>query len=179
MNITNTETSKNENLPQVYIACLSAYSSGYLHGAWCEATDEDIIRETIKEVLETSPVSNAREYAIHDYDNFYGYSLGEYPNISELVEAAEFIYEHEELGAELISYFGDIEYAKKAMEDSYQGEYTSLEDYAYHFASDTMEIPEHIEPYFNYEKFGRDMELSGDIFIVELGYRNIHVFWNF
>jgi antirestriction protein len=179
MNITNIKNSKNEDFPQVYIACLSAYNSGYIHGDWCDATDEDIIRETIKEVLKTSPVSDAEEYAIHDYDNFYGVSLGENPNISELVKVANFIDENGELGAELIDYFGDIEYSKRAMEEYYHGEYSSLEDFAYQFVSDTMEIPENIEPYFDYEKFGRDMKLSGDIFIVELGYKNIHVFWNF
>jgi antirestriction protein len=27
-----------ENVPQIYVACLSAYNSGYLHGMWIEAT---------------------------------------------------------------------------------------------------------------------------------------------
>jgi antirestriction protein len=109
----------------------------------------------------------------------YGFDLGEYPSISELVEAAQFTHEHGHLGAELLMHFNDIEYAKKAMEEHYQGEYTSLEDYAYYLVKGTMEVPENIEPYFDYEKYGRDMELSGDIFIIEIGYRNIHVFWNF
>jgi antirestriction protein len=179
MNITESKLNKNDKLPQVYIACLSAYNSGFLHGAWCDATDIDIIFETIKEVIKTSPVSDAEEYAIHDYDNFYGARLGEYPSISELVEAAEFINEYGELGAELINYCFNTQDAKKVMDEQYQGEYTSLKDYAYQFVSDIMEISENIEPYFDYEKFGRDMELSGDIFIIEVDYRKIHVFWSY
>ncbi len=30
----------------------------------------------------------------------------------------------------------------------------------------------------DYEKMGRDMELSGDIFTIETGYREVHTFWS-
>ncbi|MCG8381189.1 MAG: antirestriction protein ArdA [Gammaproteobacteria bacterium] len=30
----------------------------------------------------------------------------------------------------------------------------------------------------DYEKMGRDLELGGDIFTIETGYREVHIFWN-
>ncbi len=32
--------------------------------------------------------------------------------------------------------------------------------------------------YIDYEKMGRDLELGGDIFTIETGYREVHIFWN-
>ena len=42
----------------------------------------------------------------------------------------------------------------------------------------TSEVPEHLAFYIDYERMGRDMELSGDVFTVETGYQEVHVFWS-
>ena len=39
-------------------------------------------------------------------------------------------------------------------------------------------VHEHLAFYIDYEKMGRDMELSGDVFTVETGYQEVHVFWS-
>lgn len=42
---------------QIYVACLSAYNNGYLHGAWIDATqDENDILTEIQTMLAASPV---------------------------------------------------------------------------------------------------------------------------
>ena len=53
-----------------------------------------------------------------------------------------------------------------------------MADFAEEFTTDTTEIPESLAYYIGYEKMGRDMELSGDIFTIEMGYREVHIFWN-
>lgn len=42
-----------------------------LHGKWIDATqDTSTIWDEINEVLKTSPIEDAEEWAIHDYDDF-------------------------------------------------------------------------------------------------------------
>ncbi len=107
-------------------------------------------------MLNDSPEEDSEEYAIHDYEGFGSYRLDEYEGIDSAHEVACFIEEHDELGAELLAYYSDIEDARKAIEESYCGCHTSVADYA-------QEL---------------NMELSGDIFTVETGYQEVHIFWN-
>ena len=164
---------------RIYVACLAAYNSGYLHGVWIDATEGvDDIQEQIKCMLESSHVEDAEEYAIHDFEGYGSYRLSEYEGIESAHEIACFIEDHGEIAAELISYFSTLEEAQKAMEEDYQRQYLSLEDYAQEITEETSEVPSHLEFYINYEKMGRDMEMSGDIFTIETGYREVHIFWN-
>jgi antirestriction protein len=165
---------------RIYVADLAAYNNGILHGVWINATQElDDIQEQISQMLEASPIGDAEEYAIHDYEGFGTYSVSEYEGIQSLHEVACFIEEHGEIAGELLSQFGDnIEDAQKAIEENYSGCYASLADYAEELTEDTAQIPEHLVYYIDYEKMGRDMELSGDIFTIETGYHEVHIFWN-
>ncbi|MFI8736653.1 antirestriction protein ArdA [Ectopseudomonas toyotomiensis] len=64
---------------RIYVADLAAYNAGHLHGVWINATLElDDIRAQVDVMLAASPVEGAEEYAIHDFEGFDGYSLGEY-----------------------------------------------------------------------------------------------------
>lgn len=163
--------------PRIYIADLAAYNNGILHGVWIDATLalEDI-QEYINTLLQTSPVDDAEEYAIHDYEGFEGYRLSEYEGIESAHTVALFIEEHGELGAELLNYYSDLEEAQKAIDERYHGAYESLEDYARQFTEDTSTIPEHLAFYIDYERMGRDWEMSGDIISFELSHGEIHVF---
>lgn len=164
---------------KIYIADLAAYNSGYLHGVWVDATDElDEITDQINSMLEASPVEDAEEYAIHDHEGFGGYSVGEYDSIETLHEVACYIEEYPSFGAELLNYYSDIDEARKAAEESYNGCYGSLADYAQELTEQTGEVPKHLEFYIDYDRMGRDMEMSGDIFTVETAHDEVHVFWN-
>jgi len=61
---------------------------------------------------------------------------------------------------------------------NYCGCYASLADYAEELTEETTQIPEHLALYIDYEKMGRDMELGGDVFTIETGYQEVHIFWN-
>ena len=168
--------------PKIYIACLASYNQGYLHGEWVDATqDVEAIREKITKILEASPVPDAEEWAVHDYDEFYDADkiLGEYPDLENVVNAAHLIAEHGELGAKVILHCGDIEEAIQVLEERYLGCYKNIAEYAEQLTEDTTSIPKHLEYYIDYEKMARDWEYSGDIFMIELGFDEIHVFSNF
>ncbi len=175
-------TKNNEKLePKIYVACLASYNAGMLHGECIDATLEtDEIQEEIQRVLKSSPIEDAEEHAIHDYEDFCGAELGEYPDLEEVSNVAKFLVEHGELGAEILSHFCcDLEEARKAIEEQYLGEYESLEDYAEEYVEQSgLDIPDSIKNYVDYESMGRDMELGGDVFTIETGYKEVHIFIN-
>ena len=164
---------------KIYVADLAAYNNGILHGIWIDATDDlDDIQDQVNKMLENSPVEFSEEYAIHDYEGYGSYSLHEYEGLQTAHEIACFIDEYPEVGAELLNHCGDIDEAKKMAEESYHGCYGSVADFAQGLTEETSEIPSHLEFYIDYERMGRDMEMSGDIFTIETAYDEVHVFWN-
>ncbi|OUL23981.1 antirestriction protein ArdA [Nostoc sp. RF31YmG] len=92
-----------ENTPKIYVACLSAYNSGLLHGLWIDATQErEDIEDDIKWMLSWSPVLDdeaCEEWAIHDYENFPGFSLSEYENLEYISKLAQALDEAEDADA--------------------------------------------------------------------------------
>ena len=165
---------------RIYVADLAAYDNGILHGVWIDATEDlEVIKKQINSMLASSPVEDGEEYAIHDYEGFGGYPVSEYEGIQRVHDIACFIEEHGELGGELLSYYGgDISDAQNAMEEQYNGCYSSLADFAGELTEQTSEIPENLAFYIDYEKMGWDFEYSGDIFTIETAHDEVHVFWS-
>jgi len=164
---------------RIYVACLAAYNNGSLHGRWIDATlDENHIHSEVTSMLAASPEPDAEEWSIHDYEGFEGAPISEWDSFERIANLAEFIEEHGELGGELLSHFGgDLEDAKKSM-DEYQGEHISLAMFAQQLTEDCdPAIPDNISNYIDYAAMGRDMEMSGGIFTIEIAYDEIHVFW--
>lgn len=106
---------------------------------------------------------------------FDGYRLGEYEGITTAHDIACFI---AEFGGELLGRVSSVEEARKTTEEDYCGSYESLADYAQELTEETTQIPESLAYYINYEAMARDMELNGDVFSLETGYREVHEFWN-
>ncbi len=162
---------------QIYVACLAAYNNGYLHGKWIDANQPAwAIYDDIREVLNTSPIVNAEEWAIHDYEGFGGLSISEYEGIERVSELASFIAEHGKLGAELLSHFDDIGEARKTLDEGYHGSFESLADYVQELNEDCAAIPEHLRFYIDWDAIARDAEMSGDVFTLQTAHDEIHVF---
>ena len=168
----------NNNLtPKIYVACLAAYNSGFLHGNWIDATqDAQTIYDEISTILAKSPCPNAEEWAIHDFEDFGSVHIGESESINFIVEIAAFITEHGELGAELMNYYHDIDTARDALEDCYQGEFDSELSFAQGLFDECYadSIPESISSYIDYDSFARDLFLDGYISF-EVNHK-VHVF---
>ena len=167
---------------RIYVADLAAYNSGNLRGVWVDATGElESIYEAIQVLLDASPEPHAEEYAIHDYEGFGVCGLGEYDSIESVREIACFIGEHsdnEGLAGEVLNYLGgNLEDAQRAIEEQYNGCYSSLADFAQELTEGTGDISEQLAAYIDYERMGRDMELSGDVFTIETGHEEVHIFW--
>lgn len=164
--------------PRIYVACLASYNAGILHGRWIDVTDSEEIRECVAAMLAASPEPGAEEWAIHDYEGFEGGEISEYASFDQVCDLAAFIEEHGGLGGKLLEHFcGDLAEARAAFED-YAGEYKSLEDFAFDLTEQSgTKIPDEIANYVDYAAMGRDIELNGDVFTVETGFEEVHIFW--
>ena len=163
--------------PRIYIADLAAYNNGILHGAWVDATQElDDIQDQINAILKASPIENAEEYAIHDYEGFESVGVSEYQGISEVQEIALFLEEYGALGAELFNHYSNLEEAQKAIDEAYYGCYGSAADYVQQLTEETNNVPEHLKYYIDYERMAEDWRMSGDIFTIETSSDEVHIF---
>jgi antirestriction protein len=166
-----------ESTIRIYVACLAAYSSGYLHGRWINATQPvDNIHQEIRHMLSKSPIPQAEEWAIHDAEGFAPANIGEYACIQTVHEKACFIAEHQQLGALLLQYYDDVEDATEALSNYYHGEHES----ELHFAIDLFDAiyldscPENLKHYIDYDAFCRDIFIETYFSLKLNGY--VHVF---
>ena len=196
--MTNSQTAallvaKTVDTPRIYLACLAAYNetgmssvrgtddqpNGRVHGAWVDADKgTDHAWDELRKMLRASPEPGAEEWAIHDYNGFESAHFPEYASFEKVCELAEFIAEHGELGAQVYSIFSEeLSQAKNAFDD-YAGEFTNVAEFAEQFHEDIgTHIPEPIKFYIDWVSLGRDLELNGDIFTVQLSLEETHVFW--
>ena len=146
--------------PRIYVACLAAYNNGCLHGRWIVVTTPDEIMSEVRAMLADSPLPDAEEWAIHDHEGFEGAHLSEYASFETVCDLAGFLAEHGRLGALVHRHF------------------RSRAEFAEHLHRDTgTEIPAALEYYIDWSALARDMELSGDVMVVETGFEDVHVFW--
>ena len=149
---------------KIYIACLAAYNSGYLHGKWIDVSNDEIEMETeAQKVIKTSPVPDAEEWAIHDYDDFP--NMGEYVGLDKIAEIAGMIESSEQdadtVKAVIENYSNDMGAAQTALEDN-RGVWDSFQQYAEDFADEMLAChkdpaTEWIKEYFDYQKYARTL----------------------
>jgi antirestriction protein len=119
--------------PRIYVASLSDYNAGRLHGRWIDATqDREAIFDEIQAMLADSPEAIAEEFAIHDFDDFGGIRLGEWEDVDHVCELAAALVAH---GLAFAAWYAsaDVEAATSLAEqfqEAYCGEFDSLADYA-------------------------------------------------
>ena len=164
--------------PRIYVACLAAYNAGTLHGAWIDAArDVWEIWDAIRAMLASSPVLDAEEYAIHDYEGFGGVRIAEYADIERVAEIAAFVVEHGALGSALLDHFSeDLTEAREAIINCYLGRYASLAEYVQGVTEEATTIPEPLRFYIDWDAMAHDAEISGDLFTLEIAYEEVHVF---
>lgn len=176
----NTNIKENEkSQAKIYVACLASYNNGILHGAWIvPSSDEKELQKQINEILKTSRQPFAEEWAIHDYDNFH--NLGEYPSIENICKVQKAI---EEYGHELVNaylqYNNDID-SLENIDDLYAGHYASFDQYSDEYVIDCDQfnnIPEHLQYYFDFEKYARD--LQSDYYVIESSNYGVYIFRNY
>ncbi|HVF74611.1 MAG TPA: antirestriction protein ArdA [Acidimicrobiales bacterium] len=155
--------------PRIYMASLSDYNAGRLHGVWIDASQSvDEIGEEIDRMLAASPEPLAEEYAIHDHDGFWPVELSEYESLSDVARLAAGIDEHGRAFAHFAHLLGsgwgnDLE----RFGDCYLGCWPSMEAYAWSLLEDLgVDVnnigPPELQPYirFDTEAFARDLSME-------------------
>ena len=180
-----------ESKRRLFVGCLASYNSGIIHGEWLDLSDYydmDELQDKVNEILKSSPCQG-EEYDIQDYEGFGDLFKGE-SSLSKAWAIHETLIEvekegiDEDLFLEFVSHHGEELDASiiEKFQDSYQGRFDSLEDYGENIANECgylSEVPKILRYYIDFERYAKDMELSGDIFTIETGYREFHVFSNY
>jgi antirestriction protein len=183
--------------PRIYVASLSDYNAGILHGSWLRAdTEPEELWSGINEMLAASPTTKrygevAEEWAIHDYEGFSSFvQLGEYESIERVAALARGLVAHGDAFAAWWSMDGRDETGdeelESAFEEHYLGEYSSIQDYGQQMLDDMgievdelPGVPEGLRPYVrvDVEAWTRDLQIGGDVYSVE-SKGGVYVFWN-
>lgn len=172
--------------PKVYVASLSDYNAGLLHGAWLSAdVGQEELAVGIQSMLAASPTPDAEEFGIFDFEGFGPIRLNEYEPVSTITELGRGIAENGPAFAHWAALVGTDDLDKLSdFGDAYRGHWESVEAYAEDLLDSfgasfyiEKEIPDHIQRYINvdYQGFARDLELGGEIMSSE-GDGGVYIF---
>jgi antirestriction protein len=165
-----------ETTPRIYVASVSDYNAGRLHGAWLDAGRSAVELQTdIDTMLTESPEPGAEEWAIHDHEGFGTARIDENESVNTLSALAQGIAEHGPAFAALASHVGTDSLAAEPerFEQSFLGEWSSLEAFVEEMAADfgleqeLDKLPGSVRAYVNvdYASLARDVE--GDLIVVQ------------
>jgi antirestriction protein len=176
--------------PRIYVADLAAYTNGHLHGEWMDATqDVDELWEQVEAMLSRSPVQDAEEIAIHDFEGFRGVTVHEYAKLDDVVELARAIEEHGEPFAVWLNRncSDNLRDALETFEDAYIGQFRNEDELGEHLiemlgVEEVMTFICNNYPAlalwinFDTEAYMRDLDYGGEIMTHENGDGTIYAF---
>ena len=168
---------------KIFITNVGRYNEGYLVGKWVKLP---VCEEVLDKVLKEIGINEYyEEYFITDYENDIvgiGDVISEYSSVQALNELAQRLEElsddeADKLGAVLEyeacrSVSDVLELLDKLDEFDLLTDVTDDEELGYYYAEEyrCIDIPEHIQPYFDYEKFGRDVRLQSCCLFTSYGF---------
>jgi antirestriction protein len=163
--------------PRIWVASLSDYNNGRLHGQWIDAArDESALQADIDAMLAASPwtaqtCEPAEEWAIHDYDGFAPLRIDQHENLSWISRVAKGITEH---GHAYAAYADVVEEEEllAGFDHDYLGHYDDLHTYVEQLINDLgydrildEALPAKIRPYVKIDitATATDLLLGGDL----------------
>ena len=157
---------------RIYVASLSAYNAGTLHGEWIDADqDADEIWAEVQAMLKECPENNrhgcpSEEWAIHDHEGFGSWSPSESESFDTVAQMAELIKEY---GEAFTIYAEDVgvEQAAENFAEAYQGEWRSGAEFAEELADSIGAINSDAKwplYYIDWERAWHDLS-CGDYYI--------------
>lgn len=167
---------------RIYLTNLGKYNEGMLVGEW---VDLPVSEEELEKVFNRIGINNEyEEYFITDYESdIDGVKVGEYENIDDLNELAEALEdldsEEENVLSVMLEDGCTFEEALEKIKDrDYMVYYNcdSMEDVAHQVVEESGlldGVPEKVARYFNYEAYGRDLEIEGTFYQINNAYIEI------
>lgn len=144
------------------------------HGQW---VDLPTTEEELGEAIQNAQTADCEEVIISDSE---GINCNEYSNIFEVNERAEEIDNLDDYEQEILEALTDEGYNfEEALNIVTQGDYMYYDD-CYNMTDVAMQyieetgllhyVPEHLQNYFDYEAYGRDMSFEGEFIAIDIGY---------
>jgi antirestriction protein len=159
--------------PRVYVASLSDYNAGRLHGAWIEVDqDDEVIAAEIADVMATSPEPHAEEWAVHDYEGFGPLRVPEYISVGSLARIGRGIAENGLAFAGWLSCRGLDDDLNESFEEHCRGQWPSLTAYVEELLDDlgvdpAAPAPDWLRPYVSVDVDGLARDMASDLEVVE------------
>ncbi len=159
-------------MPRIYVGTYNAYNEGSLKGAWLDLEDYDDQDDFLRACRELHADESDPEFMFCDHEGIPREFIGECylkPEFWDYMNC-----DIDDDVKEAFMYLFD-EWDEDRCNDRYLGEFDNRTKMAEHHVDETGllgEIPENLRYYFDYEAYGRDMELGGDVCE-----HNRHWFW--
>tara|TARA_Y100000310_G_scaffold163816_1_gene163618 strand:- start:5291 stop:6121 length:831 start_codon:yes stop_codon:yes gene_type:complete len=167
--------------PQVWFGSRGAYNAGELVGEWVLAEDaKEELPRLLEEWRDEDP-EYGEEWFIADYDGFHGLSstLGENPDLNDVVTLAKSITEHGEPMAAFadrqLDSYGNIDDLEEDFEDSYIGEFRTEKLGSYEISTELIHDiidqvggpidylgKEKVSNMLDYDQWNYDLKMSGE-----------------
>lgn len=158
---------------KIYVTNLRKYNEGQIIGEWVS-----LPHEGLEEILDKISNNGKDELLISDYEtDISNLKISEYDDILQLNEIAEEIdnLSDDEVIA-LQAYLEEYNNIEQALDEVRQGNYTiyydcdDMSDVAYQVVNESGlldGVPETIKGYFDYEAYGRDIDIEGTFIQVD------------
>ena len=166
----------------IFITNLGKYNEGELIGEWVKLPT---IKRELEAVYERIGINEEyEEMFITDYEtDIVGLKIGEYDNIDELNELAEELEDLDEAEQKAIqAMLLDGYEFEDALEKVTDGDFNiyhnrkDMTDVAYEVVEECgylQNVPENVARYFDYEAFGRDLDIEGKFYYIDGDYVQI------
>ena len=157
----------------VWIGNLGDYNAGILSGQWFDLDDYDL--EELETAVYELTNNGQNDYFIADSMSDYNIEIGEYDSMESLFEKYEAIRnivdKYGESADDVIEAYSEMINSNlngiESAEFYIYSDCYSMRDVAESYLDGTGEIdeiPEFLRDYFDYEKYGREMELNGTFY---------------
>ena len=169
---------------KIFITNLGMYNEGYLVGKWVKLP---VSEDKLDEVLKAIGINEYyEEFFISDFENerIIGLSevVSEYSSVQALNKLAQRLEELSDDEADKLGAVLEYEACRSVSDvlelldelDNFDllTDVTDDEELGYYYAEEycCIDIPEYIQPYFDYEKFGRDVRLQSCCLYTSYGF---------
>lgn len=157
-------------MPRVHYWELALYNAGTLVGKWFDLDGkskdehEDELQEWMDEVAEKYNVEDddnyGEEWILGDVEDVPDDMHSEFRINDKFFELEEFKSNNPHIKPEIIEAAQDLSIELDKIDERYEGEWESDEDYAEHYAEEHMEIPENLKNYINLTALARDLMMD-------------------
>lgn len=159
--------------PRIYVGTYAKYNAGNLKGQWFDLEDYPCKQDFEEACLEFHEDEADPELMFQDFEDIPKIFITKCRIDDEFWIYMDFEDHYDgEAKAAFCECFD--RWSEGEFQNAFRGHYNSWEDMAEEYMEETMEIPEHLMNYIDYEKFANDLCISGDL--VE---HNNYFFWNY